>query len=207
MNDPHDKQNYSVVGEQPVSERPKTSKKKLSGAYYYVDTDEQKLREQAFIRTVLTIIAVMLQLITLALPQGGLEYITENIPSLAYAYMWAVFVMLAIAVWLIIMNAVRYKIVKRIPVERAPKKGFANRAYFGAELYIASNAMTVVFELVFVCIHFDAVGLIAFFVCAGATVAAVFARIVTHNALKNSTLVPATPEDTDAGEEGEATTE
>lgn len=165
------------------------AKKKPTGAYFYVHTDADKLKEAAFARTMLTIIAFMLQVVVLAMPQGGLEYITNNIPSYAYAYMWIVFVMIGVSVWLFVMNAVRYKIVKRIPVERAPKKGFKRRAYFGAELYIAVNALLFVIELSFVCIHYDGFGLASMFLCLLAVGAAVGARMVTWLALRNSERV------------------
>lgn len=164
-------------------------KKKFSGAYYYADTEDGKLKETAFARTALTVIAFMLQIIVLLLPQGGLEYITDNIPSYAYAYMWIVFIMIAVSVWLFVMNAKRYKIVKRIPVEYAPKKGFKRRAYLGAELYIAINALMFVMELSFVCIHYDGWGLVAMFICLAATAAAIGARTVTWLALRNSELI------------------
>lgn len=183
-----------------VERRKKSKKQKFSGAYYYVDVEENKLKELAFMRTLLTVIAFMLQIIVLLLPQGGLEYITENIPSYAYAYMWIIFAMIAVSVWLFVMNAVKYKFAKRIPKEYAPKRGFARRAYFGAELYIAVNALTFVIELSFVCIHFDGWGLGAMFICLVATAVAVAARQVTHITLKNAELI-APPDGEQAAEQ------
>lgn len=184
----------SSAEQDPNLKRPAPDKKKkqrYSGAYYYIDTDEKKLAEQAFIRTILTVIAFMLQVVVLLMPQGGLEYVTKNIPSYAYAYMWLVFVMLGISVWIIIMNMTRYKFRKRIPKETAPRNGFKHRAFFGAELYIVANAVMLILELSFVCIHYDGVGLGAMFVCAAALGCAIAARQVTHLAYKNAALVPA----------------
>lgn len=162
-----------------------------SGAYYYVETESQKLSEFSFARTTLTIIALLLQLVVLCLPQGSLEYVTLAYPSLAFCYMIAVFAFVIASVWIIVMNATRYKFLKRIPVSRAPRGGFARRAFFGNELYIAFNALIAVFEITFLCFKYDGVGLAGMFVCVLALAAAVAARQVTHVALKNSTLIPA----------------
>ncbi|MCH5166144.1 MAG: hypothetical protein J1G01_07065 [Clostridiales bacterium] len=167
----------------------KTKKPKFSGAYYYVDKDEEKIAENAFIRTTLTIIAFMLQLTVLLLPQDGLEYITKNIPSYAYAYMWIVLVMLGVSIWLIVMNMTRYKFRKRIPKEHAPRSGFKRTVFFGTELYIAVNAVMAVLELSFVCIYYDAVGLVSMFICVLALGAAIAARQVTYMTFKNAELI------------------
>ncbi|MBD5132637.1 MAG: hypothetical protein HDT28_08655 [Clostridiales bacterium] len=169
----------------------KDKKQKLSGAYYYVDKDEQKLKDMAFARTMLCVIGFMLQFVVLLLPQGGLEYVTYNIPSLAYAYMWAVFVLVGIAIWLFIMIKLRYKIAKRIVKEYAPKNGFKRRAYFGSELFIAINAVIFLFELSFVCIHYDGIGLVGMFITALAVGCAVAARVITQQTLKNAELIEA----------------
>lgn len=233
MKNPHDKSEYKKIDEQtspvadgasePVAqnsdgggsaaqdgapqqaEPTKKKKQRLSGAYYYVDTDEKKLAEQAFIRTTLTIIAFMLQVVVLLMPQGGLEYVTHKIPSYSYAYMWIVFVMLGTSIWIVIMNMTRYKFRKRIPIEYAPRNGFKYRAFFGAEVYMVINAVMVVLELSFVCIHYDGVGLGALFVCAAALGCAIAARQVTNFALKNAELVPApdAPQDDDKTAESE----
>ncbi|MDE6401927.1 MAG: hypothetical protein K2L54_04865, partial [Clostridiales bacterium] len=182
--------------------KPKKKKKqRYSGDYYYIDTDEKKLAEQAFIRTALTVIAFMLQVVVLLMPQGGLEYVTNKIPSYAYAYMWIVFVMLGASIWIVIMNMTRYKFRKRIPKENAPRNGFKYRAFFGAELYIIVNAVMLILELSFVCIHYDGVGLGAFFVCAAALGCAIAARQVTHIALKNAELISAPTENSDKQDE------
>lgn len=191
---PNDAASSDTQNSQSEKSEPKRAGKKkqrYSGAYYYIDADAKKLAETSFIRSTLTVIAFMLQIVVLLLPQGGLKYVTDNIPSYAYAYMWLVFVMIAISVWLIIMNLTRYKIGNRIPKENAPRNGFARRAFFGAELYIGVNALMVVLEISFVCIHYDGYGLAAVFVCAAATAAAVCARQFTHIALKNAELIPA----------------
>ena len=172
----------------------KSAMKKLSGAYYYVDTDEAELAKTSFTRTLLTVIALLLQLVVLMLPQDGLKFVTENIPSYAYVYMWAVFVMFAASVYVIVMNMTRCKIQKRVPKERAPKNGFKRRTFLCSELYIAINALLFVIELSFVCIHYDAVGLVAMFICALATAAAVAARQFGWLALRNAELIPAPDE-------------
>ncbi len=172
--------------------RKKPKKQKFSGAYYYVAASVEKLAEKSFIRTVVTVIGLILQItVLLFLPQGGLKYVTETIPSYAYAYVWIVFVMLAVSIYIIIMNFTRYKFVKRIPVERAPKKGFTHRAFFGHELYVAMYAVILAVEISFVCIHYDVYGLIAVFICAAALAAAVAARQITHLTLKDAELINA----------------
>lgn len=211
MKDPHDSNEYesataapdgtTTEANAPTQPQPqKASKKKkhkFSGAYYYVDADEDKLAKSAFIRTVLTTVAAILQIAILCLPQGSLEHITNDLPSYAYLYVMTVLVYIVITIWLAVMNMTRYKFAKRIPKERAPKNGFARRAYFGNELFIAANAVLTALEISFVCISYDYVTLIAVFLAALATAAAVGARQVTHLALKNSVFVPAAkdPED------------
>lgn len=208
MKDPHDSNEYesataatdgtteSDAPPQP-QKAPKKKKHRFSGAYYYVDADEDKLAKSAFIRTVLTTVAAILQIAILCLPQGSLEHITNDLPSYAYLYVMTVLVYIVITIWLAVMNMTRYKFAKRIPKERAPKNGFARRAYFGNELFIAANAALTALEISFVCISYDYVTLIAVFLAALATAAAVGARQVTHLALKNSVFVPAAkdPED------------
>ena len=208
MKDPHNPSEYKPVDDippvdgqkddgpettpdepSPSTPEKKRRRSKLSGAYYYVETDEQKLKDAAFVRTMLTVICVMLQFVVLLLPQGGLEYVTYNIPKLAYSYMWAVLVFFAVAVWLFVMIKLRYKIAKRIVKEYAPKHGFSRRAYLGNELFIAANALIFVFELAFVCIKYDGVGLVGVFVTALAVACAVGARIVTWLALRSAQLV------------------
>lgn len=203
MKDPHDISEYEQTDEPkaptaanddaPTAEQKpeKRKKSKFSGAYYYVDVDEKKLSEAAFTRTVLTIIALMLQIVVLCLPQGSLEYITNNISSYAYAYVMTVLVFIGISIWLIIMNMTRYKFRKRIPVEYAPKNGFTRRAFFGNELYIAANALITALEISFVCISYDYVTLISVFLTALAVAASVGARQITHLALRYSELIPA----------------
>ena len=182
----------SEPAEQTAAKKPKREKKpKFSGAYWYVETDEDELKKQAFIRMLLSVIAFLLQVVVLLLPQGGLEYVTNTIPSYAYVYMWAVFVTLGVAIYVNIMNFTRYKLLKRIPVERAPKKGFKRRSFFGAEVFVVVNALLFIIELSFMCIHFDGVGLTAMFLTLLATAAAVWARQVTVLALRNAELIPA----------------
>lgn len=207
MKSPHDRSEYQKIDDAPTSEAnnaaeqtdvqdvetpaPVKRNKKLSGAYFYVETDEKKLSELAFIRSLLSIIALLLQMVVLCLPQGSLEYVTNAYPSVSFCYMLAVLVAIGVAIWFMIMNMTRYKFLKRIPVEYAPGNGFGRRAFFGNELYIATNALILVFEIMFLCFKYDGVGLAGMFICALALGAAVAARQVTHYALKNSTLIPA----------------
>ncbi len=188
------------ASEQPAAENTNTStkpdtpkkqkKQKYSGAYYYVGASAAELAKKSFIRMVVTVIGLLLQVcVLLFLPQGGLEYIAENIPSYAYAYVWIVFIMLAVTLYIIIMNFTLYKLVKRIPVEHAPKKGFAHRAFLGHEIYVAMYAVIVAVEISFVSIHYDVYGLIAVFLTAAALTAAVAARQITHLALKDAELI------------------
>ncbi len=174
----------------------KQKKKKLSGAYYYTETDEAQLAKASFNRTLAAVIALLLQIVVLMLPQGGLEYVTRELPSYAYAYMWAVFVMLIASVYVIVMNMTRCKLKKRIPKEYAPRRGFKRRTFFSSELYIAVNALIFVIEFSFVCIRYDGIGLTAMFISLLATAAAVGARQIGWLALRNAELIPA-PEPAD----------
>ena len=127
----------------------------------------------------------------LLFPQKGLEYITNNIPSYAFTYMFFIFVFLGTSIYVMIMNFTRYKLDKRIPKERAPKSGFKRFVFFGTELYVVLNAVIFIMEISFVCLSYDGWGLAGVFVSALATGCAVGARIYTHITLKTATLVPA----------------
>ncbi|MDE7164318.1 MAG: hypothetical protein K2O04_02705 [Clostridiales bacterium] len=180
------------------AQTPKNEKKKkakYSGAYYYVDKDEQHLATMSFARTTLTIIALLLQLVVLLFPQAGTAYVSDNVASLGLFYvLFVIFGVGCVWIWLMIMNIVRYKIQKRIVAEHAPKNGFKNRAYFGQELFMASMAIMAAFELSFVCFKFDGWGLGAFFVCLASLGAAVAAREITHRTLKDAELISAPTE-------------
>lgn len=182
----------TVVTTETNKKKPK--KNKFSGAYWYVETDEQTLSKNAFTRTLLTVLAILLQLAVLILPQGGLEFITLNYPSYAYVYMWLVFVMLAVSIFVTVMNFTRYKFVKRIPVERAPKKGFKRRAFFGTELFTLFNIVMLGIEISFVAIHYDGFGLVAVFMCAAAVAAAIAARQITVKTLSVAKRIEAATE-------------
>lgn len=224
MKNPHDKSEYTQVDEnaseqpienaaieqnqpteQPPAEKPPTrvkkqKKPKFSGAYYYVHGDEKPLAEKAFIRTVTTIVAFCLQMVVIWLlpKQQYSDYIPLNLPSYALIYVLAVFVTIAVSIWLMVMNSTRYRFRKRIPVEYAPKKGFKRRAFFGNELYIAVNALITAMQISFACLAYDPITLVAVFLSAAATAAAVVARQVTHIALRDSELVPAAPDPEEA---------
>lgn len=193
MENRHDPDNYTAVddpadnkAEEPAADE---KNKKQSDAYYYVDVDEDKLKEYSSIRTILTVLAVLLQIVPLILPQGGLEFVATRYPSYAYAYTWLVLVMLGISVWLIIMTLLRYKIAKRIPAKFAPKSGFGKRVYFGTELFMPTNAVIFILELSFVCFKFDGYGFVGMILSALALCSSIAARQVTHAALKSAVLV------------------
>lgn len=183
-------ENNAVSGGTKKTKKPK--KPKFSGSYYYVGKSAEELAKSSFIRTVLSVVGLLVQAVTLLfIPQGGLEYVTKNIASYAYTYMWLVFVMLAATVYIIIMQFTRYKLDKRIPVERAPKNGFKRRAFLGHEIYMGIYALLLAVEISFVCISYDIYGLIAVFMCAIALAAAVGARQITHLTLKDAELIEA----------------
>lgn len=178
-------------------------KKELSGAYWYTLKDDAELLKCQQIRTLIHVIALMLQLVVLVMPQEGLEYVTKYISSYAFVYMWAVFITLGTSVYVIIMDCVRNKIQKRIPIERAPKNGFKRRAFFTAELDIAVNALIFLFELTFVCIHYDGFGLLSMFITATATGVAVWARQIEHLTLKDAERIQAPENHEDSDENAE----
>lgn len=209
MKDPHDVSNYQAVDNDQTAEPPEATevaespadnstqkrkkKRELSGAYYYVDVDAHKLAVAAFARTALTVLAFLLQIAVQLMPiQAGADYVSKHIVSYAFIYvLFVIFGIVGVSVWLCIMNILRYKFDKRIPVEHAPKGGFKKRAYFGAELYMAVNAVMLVFQLSFVCIRYDVMGLGGLFITAAALAASVGARQVTHLTLRHSELIPA----------------
>lgn len=183
-------ENSAAGGEAKKQKKPK--KPKFSGSYYYVGKSAEELAKSSFFRTVLSVAGLLVQAVTLLfVPQGGVKYVTENIASYAYTYMWLVFVMLAVTVYIIIMQFTRYKLDKRIPVERAPKNGFKRRAFLGHEIYMGIYALLLAVEISFVCISYDIYGLIAVFLCAVALAAAVGARQITHLTLKDAELIEA----------------
>ena len=217
MKNPHDKSEYVKIDdkapEQPqqqeaaeqdgqnVEKSEKQKMPKYSGAYYYVDKDEKRLATMSLIRTSLTILAFMLQMIALTFPeQAGAMYVSNNIASYGLFYVVLLFVIFIASIWLMVMNQIRYKITKRITAEFAPKNGFKNRAYFGQELYMALTAVMAAFQLSFVCIRFDGWGLGEFFVCLASLGAAVAARQITHVTLKDAELISAPTESTSESE-------
>ncbi len=173
-------------------------KPRFSGAYWFTDKSAEELQKQSAIRTMLTVIATLLQLVVLVLPQNGIGYITEKLPSYAFAYMCAVFVMLFTAVFVIIMNFYRYKLRKRIPKEYAPRRGFKRRSFFGAEALVATTAILTIMEISFVCLSYDGFGLLGVFLCALSTAAAVWARMTTVFVLKDAAYAPAIGETVEA---------
>ena len=103
--------------------------------------------------------------------------------------------MSGVMIYVLIMDFVRNKIQKRIPIEHAPKHGFKRRAFLSAEIAIAINALIFVLELSFVCIHFDGIGLLGMFLTLAATGMAVWAREIEHLTLKDDELIPAPEEE------------
>ncbi|MCM1367886.1 MAG: hypothetical protein NC184_03635 [Roseburia sp.] len=184
-----------------MNEKPKNTAQ--SGAYYYIQTDDDELAKRAFACPMLIVISFLLQLVTLIMPQGCLEYVTNNISSYAYVYVWAVFIMIITAITVIILGFTRYKIAKRIPVERAPKNGFKRRTFLGVEIYTAFTALMLVFELSFVCIHYDGWGLAAMFVCALSLAAAIVARQVYWLTLRNAELISPDTDEKESEEEND----
>lgn len=197
MKNPHKQSDYVKVDTDEQTETPEPKSKNLSGAYYYVDKDVSRLATMSFARTSLTIIAFLLQIVVLLFPeQAGAMYVSKHVASYGLFYvLFTFFGMVGVSIWLMIMNQVRYKIVKRIPVERAPKNGFKRRAYFGLELHMAVMAVMTAFQLSFVCIRYDGWGLGAFFVCLVSLAASVAARQVTHLTLRDAELIPAPTEE------------
>lgn len=205
MKNLHDTQNYTPVDTPPPAEQSKKhkGKRKLSGAYYYVDKDEKKLATLGLIRSALTVLAFILQVIVLIMPpQDGAMYVSKYITSYAFIYVLIiVFGLFFTSIWLMIMNQVRYKFTKRIPVEYCPKHGFNRRAFFGNELYVGVHAVLLAIQISFVCISYDGVGLAALFICAAALAAAIAARELTRRTFKCATLVPAPSESEDVRSE------
>lgn len=197
MKNPHNKSDYVKVDADKPQETPAPKKNNLSGAYYYVDKDAERLATMSFARTALTVIAFLLQVVVLLFPeQAGAMYVSKHIASYGLLYViFTFFGMFAVSIWLVVMNQIRYKITKRIPVERAPKNGFKRRVYFGLELYMAVMAVMTAFQLSFVCIRYDGWGLGAFFVSLLSLAAAVAARQLTHLTLRDAELIPAPAEE------------
>ncbi|MCH5156008.1 MAG: hypothetical protein J1F69_05310 [Clostridiales bacterium] len=198
MKNPHNQSEYVKMDEAPAAPQPqdgqttkKQKKPKYSGAYYYVDKDEAKLATMSLAKTSLTIIAFMLQVVTLLLPeQAGAIYVSKHIASYGLIYvLFTIFGMFCVSVWLMVMNQIRYKIAKRIVAEHAPKNGFTRRSYFGQELYMAVLSVMAAFQLSFVCIRFDGWGLGAFFICLASLGCAVASRQITHITLRDAQLI------------------
>lgn len=176
-------------------------RKKASGAYYYVTADQKEIAKYSLMRNMLSAGAFLLQAVMLlAFRCSGRAFISVNYPSVAYLYACAVFVALFTSLYVCIMNFTLYKLDKRIPKERAPKKGFSKRVFLGTELFIAANAMMTVFELAFVCVSYDGWSVAATLVSALATAAAVIARQASHVILRQTEFIPA-PDDAEKSDE------
>lgn len=172
-----------------VNNQSSRPKKQQSGDYYYASQSEQFLSKAAFICTALVCISMIFQLVVLCFPQAGSKYVTEHIQSYAYVYIWVVFITLAVNVYAAAMSLTRRKIVKRTPINRAPKRGFKHRTFFCYELLCFMSLVLFAIELSFVCLCYDGWTLAAVFITALALAAAVCARQFSHNVLKTTTLV------------------
>lgn len=170
-------------------EKVKKQKKTLSGSYWYVQKPDEQITKATYARNYLTIIALLLQVVVLMFPQEGLKRATTEYPSLAFAYMWIVFIMFGVSIYVIIMNRVRYKIQKRIPIEYAPKYGFKKLVHMGTEVFTVINFVLFVLEIVFCCLKFDGFGLAGVFVTLLATAAAVLARLAVWFVLHDAELI------------------
>lgn len=167
----------------------KQKKSKFSGAYWYIAHDGEDLSRLSFTRSLLAIIAFMLQLAVLMFQDY--EYVTLNYPSYAFTYVFTVFTMAVIAIYTIVMNFTRNKLVKRIPVERAPKKGYKFFTFIPDEIFVVVLFIIFCMEVSFVIIHFDAWGLVAMFVCLASLGAQVWSRMIAHFVLKTAERIEA----------------
>ena len=190
--EPVQTEEVTEVSEATEAEKPSKQKKsKLSGEYWYIALEDEDLTRLSFTRSLLTIIAFMLQLVVLLLPQEGIAYITTNIPSYAYAYMWVVFIMIAVAIYAIVMCFTRNKLTKRIPVEHAPKNGFKFFTFISAEIFAVVLIVLFAMELSFVIMAFDAVGLVGAILCLASVGVQIWSRMIAHGVLKTAERVPA----------------
>lgn len=197
-----EEQGASAQGGNEEAETPDTApvessakkKSRLSGTYWYIALDDEVLSRLSFTRALLTIIAFMLQLVVLLLPQDGLEYVTNTIPSYAYVYMWAVFIMIAAAIYAIVMCFTRNKLKKRMPVEHAPKRGFKFFTFPSTELFTILLIIIFGMEISFLCMAYDGYGLLGMFLCLGSLGVQIWSRMIAHNVLKTAELIPAAKE-------------
>ena len=171
----------------------KQSKKRKTGvdAYYFIDVDPKEIAKYSLMRDLLSAGALIL---LFAFPTAARAFITENYPSIAYLYIWLAIVMLAVSLYVCIMNFTLYKLNKRIPKKRAPKKGFEKRVFLGTELFIAANAVLTALEISFVCVKYDVWGVAATLVSAIATTLSVLARQASHVILRQASYIPSPDE-------------
>lgn len=175
----------------------KTAKKRKTGAegYYFIDVDPKEIAKYSLMRDLLSAGAFVLQIVMLfAFPTAARAFMTENYPSVAYLYIWLAIVMLAVSLYVCVMNFTLYKLNKRIPKKRAPKKGFEKRVFLGTELFIAANAVMTALEIAFVCVKYDVWGVAAVLVSAVATAMSVLARQASHVILRQASYIPAPDE-------------
>lgn len=169
----------------------KQKKQKYSGAYWYLQQADEDLTRLSFTRALLSIVAFMLQLVALALPQEGVKFVTYNYPSYSYGYMWVVFIMMAVAVYTIVVNFTRNKLIKRIPVERAPKNGFKFFAYIPEEIFVLVLFVLFGMEMSFVCLAFDGVGLVGMFLALISLGIQIWSRTIAVKVLRTAERIPA----------------
>ena len=174
---------------EPSGKKPSKKKSKFSGAYWYISLGDEDLSRLSFIRGLLAIIALMLQLAVLLFQDY--EFVTLNYPSYAFTYVFTVFTMMAVAIYTIVMNFTRNKLVKRIPVERAPKNGYKFFTFIPDELFVVVLFIIFCMEISFVSMHFDAWGLVGMFVCLASLGAQVWSRMIAHKVLKTAERIEA----------------
>ncbi|MCH5350624.1 MAG: hypothetical protein J1F39_01470 [Clostridiales bacterium] len=179
---------------EPAADKKQTKQKKskYSGAYWYLQQPDEDLTRQSFIRALLTVIAFMLQLVALLLlPATVTDYLLNNAPSYAYTYVFTVFIMLVTAIYTIVINFTRNKLIKRIPVERAPKKGFKYFAYIPEELLVFVLLIIFGMNVSFVAIVFDALGLVGMFVTLVSLGMQIWSRTIAVKILRTAERIPA----------------
>ena len=170
-------------------------RKNVVDAYYFIDVDPKEIAKYSLMRDLLSAGALILQAVMLfAFPTAARAFMTENYPSIAYLYIWLAIVMLAVSLYVCIMNFTLYKLNKRIPKKRAPKKGFEKRVFWGTELFIAANAVLTALEISFVCVKYDVWGVAATLVSAIATTLSVLARQASHVILRQASYIPSPDE-------------
>lgn len=195
MNNENEK-NVETETENPeptTHDRPKKQKKqKYSGAYWYLQQADEDLTRLSFTRALLSIIAFMLQLVAVfMLTETESGFLLKNYPSYAYSYTFLFFITPVVAIYTIVINFTRNKLIKRIPVERAPKNGFKFFAYIPEELFVALLLVMFVMKLSFVCMAFDGLGLVGMFLALASLGTQIWSRTIAVKVLRTAERIPA----------------